>query len=50
MNKYKIFTGISWDKKTLRILPPLNVKKSDLKLFINSLDKTLKSCTHSDSR
>ncbi|HRE41133.1 MAG TPA: aminotransferase class III-fold pyridoxal phosphate-dependent enzyme [Ignavibacteria bacterium] len=50
LNKYKIFTGISWDKKTLRILPPLNVKKSDLKLFINSLDKTLKSCTHSDSR
>ncbi|HCN37178.1 MAG TPA: aspartate aminotransferase family protein [Bacteroidetes bacterium] len=50
LNDYKIFTGISWDKKTLRILPPLNVKKSELDIFIKSLEKTLKSCTDTDSR
>ncbi|MEN8825782.1 MAG: aminotransferase class III-fold pyridoxal phosphate-dependent enzyme [Wenyingzhuangia sp.] len=38
---YKIFTGGSSNKKLLRILPPLNVRKSDLEVFIKALKDLL---------
>lgn len=38
---HKIFTGGSSNKKLLRILPPLNVRKSDLEIFIKALKDLL---------
>ncbi|MEN8764667.1 MAG: aspartate aminotransferase family protein [Wenyingzhuangia sp.] len=38
---HKIFTGGSSNKKLLRILPPLNVRKSDLEVFIKALKDLL---------
>lgn len=38
---YKIFTGGASNKNLLRILPPLNVKKQDLDVFIKALKELL---------
>ena len=37
----KIFTGGAMNKKLLRILPPLNVTKKDIDVFVNALKKLL---------
>jgi len=37
----KIFTGGAMNKKILRILPPLNVTKQDIDVFVNALKKLL---------
>ena len=37
----KIFTGGAMNKKLLRILPPLNVTKQDIDLFVQALKKTI---------
>ncbi|UOF94494.1 MAG: aminotransferase class III-fold pyridoxal phosphate-dependent enzyme [Bacteroides sp.] len=39
--KYKIFTGLSGDHKTLRILPPLNITYKEVDYFLNILDQKL---------
>ncbi|HBK70536.1 MAG TPA: aspartate aminotransferase family protein, partial [Flavobacteriaceae bacterium] len=36
-----IFTGGAMNKKLLRILPPLNVKKEHIDTFINALKELL---------
>jgi acetylornithine/N-succinyldiaminopimelate aminotransferase len=45
LSGYRIFTGTSSNKNTIRILPALNIKKEELDIFINAftevLDKTL---------
>jgi len=38
---HKIFTGSSSNKNTLRILPPLNIKTSELDIFIEAFAHTL---------
>ncbi|MGY5352484.1 aspartate aminotransferase family protein [Wenyingzhuangia sp. IMCC45533] len=38
---YKIFTGGAMNKNLLRILPPLNVTKADIDVFINALRELL---------
>lgn len=42
---HKIFTGGSSDKHTIRILPALNISRSELDIFLSALDKVLKSQT-----
>lgn len=37
----KIFTGGAMNKKLLRILPPLNVTKQDIDIFVDALKKVL---------
>ena len=37
----KIFTGGAMNKKLLRILPPLNVTKQDIEIFVDALKKVL---------
>jgi acetylornithine/N-succinyldiaminopimelate aminotransferase len=37
----KIFTGGAMNKRLLRILPPLNVKKEDIDVFVNALKNIL---------
>lgn len=44
--KHSIFTGSSSDKNTLRILPALNLSKSDADIFIDAFNQVLPS-THS---
>ncbi|MCF7567110.1 aminotransferase class III-fold pyridoxal phosphate-dependent enzyme [Sabulilitoribacter arenilitoris] len=39
--KYKIFTGGAANKKLLRILPPLNIKKQHIDVFFEALKKAL---------
>ncbi len=41
VQKYRIFTGSSAGKHTIRLLPPLNIKMNELSLFIDSLKKIL---------
>jgi len=41
LSEYKIFTGSSSDKNTIRILPALNLKKADADLFLNALTSVL---------
>lgn len=41
VTKYKIFTGSSAGKQTIRLLPPLNIGINDLSSFIDSLKKIL---------
>ncbi len=38
---YKIFTGGAMNKNLLRILPPLNVTKADIDVFVNALKALL---------
>jgi len=38
---YKIFTGGASNKNLLRILPPLNVTKNDIDVFVNALKELL---------
>ncbi|MCF6297258.1 MAG: aspartate aminotransferase family protein, partial [Flavobacteriaceae bacterium] len=38
---YHIFTGGAMNKNLLRILPPLNVKKENIDIFINALKEIL---------
>ena len=40
---HQIFTGASSNKKLLRILPPLNIKKEHFKTFFEALKKALKN-------
>ena len=35
--KHKVFTGAASNKKLLRILPPLNIKKEHINLFFDAL-------------
>ncbi|WP_300434813.1 aminotransferase class III-fold pyridoxal phosphate-dependent enzyme [Christiangramia sp.] len=39
---HHIFTGAASNKKLLRILPPLNIKKEEFKIFFEALKKVLK--------
>lgn len=41
VKKYKIFTGSSSGKQTIRLLPPLNIKTNELFSFLESLKKIL---------
>lgn len=41
--KHKIFTGASSNKKQLRILPPLNIKKNHFDMFFEALKIVLKN-------
>lgn len=41
LSDYKIFTGSSSDKNTLRILPALNIKKEDIDKFLVALKEVL---------
>lgn len=41
VTKYKIFTGSSAGKQTIRLLPPLNIEINELSSFIHSLKKIL---------
>ncbi|AFL85215.1 ornithine/acetylornithine aminotransferase [Belliella baltica DSM 15883] len=41
VNKYKIFTGSSSSKHTIRLLPPLNIEIIQLSSFLDSLKKIL---------
>lgn len=41
VNKYKIFTGSSAGKHTIRLLPPLNIEINQLYSFLESLKKIL---------
>jgi len=43
--EHQIFTGASANKKLLRILPPLNIKKEHFESFFNALQKALKNQT-----
>ncbi|SDR68080.1 aminotransferase class III-fold pyridoxal phosphate-dependent enzyme [Gramella sp. MAR_2010_147] len=43
--EHQIFTGASSNKKLLRILPPLNIKKEHFESFFNALQKALKNQT-----
>ena len=43
LNEYKIFTGSSSDKNTIRILPALNLKKEDADIFLNAFSKILQA-------
>ena len=41
LKDYKIFTGSSSDKNTIRILPALNLKKEDADIFLNAFNQVL---------
>ncbi|PSL02292.1 aspartate aminotransferase family protein [Cecembia rubra] len=41
VKQYKIFTGSSAGKHTIRLLPPLNIKINELSSFLDSLKKIL---------
>ncbi len=41
LNEYRIFTGASSDKNTLRILPALNLSKQDADTFLQALQQIL---------
>lgn len=41
VKKYKIFTGSSSGKHTIRLLPPLNIEMKELSSFLDSLKKIL---------
>jgi acetylornithine/N-succinyldiaminopimelate aminotransferase len=41
VNKFKIFTGSSAGKHTIRLLPPLNIEMKELSSFLDSLKKIL---------
>jgi len=43
LSKFRIFTGISHDKKTLRILPPLTVTKKEIKIFLNAFKEIMQN-------
>ena len=39
--EHKVFVGSSSDPNTIRILPPLSIKKSQLDYFVESLKSVL---------
>ena len=39
--EHQIFTGGSANKKLLRILPPLNITKAEIDIFIKALKEVL---------
>jgi acetylornithine aminotransferase len=41
IKQYRMFTGSSAGKHTIRLLPPLNIQIKDLTLFLESLQKSL---------
>jgi acetylornithine/N-succinyldiaminopimelate aminotransferase len=41
LQRFKVFTGLSSDKKTLRILPPLNITKKEARIFLESLKEVI---------
>ncbi len=41
LHEYKVFTGASSNKNTLRILPALNLKKAEADIFLEAFQKTL---------
>ena len=41
VTKYRIFTGSSAGKHTIRLLPPLNIELNQLSSFLDSLKKIL---------
>ena len=41
LTKHQIFTGSAADPNTLRLLPPLNIQKAELKIFLEALKKEL---------
>ena len=41
LSEYKMFTGSSSDKNTIRILPALNLKKTDADAFLDALKAVL---------
>jgi acetylornithine aminotransferase len=45
LHEYKIFTGSSSNKNTLRILPALNIQKAELDYFLNAFMQVLEKTT-----
>lgn len=45
LKTHKIFTGSSSNKNTLRILPPLNITKSEVDIFLKAFQSVLKPKT-----
>ena len=43
LQKHKIFTGSSSEKHTLRILPALNIQKSEIDVFLTAFEASLKT-------
>jgi acetylornithine/N-succinyldiaminopimelate aminotransferase len=41
LNEYRIFTGSSSDKNTIRILPALNIKKEEADVFLNAFKSVM---------
>jgi acetylornithine aminotransferase len=41
LHEYKIFTGASSNKNTLRILPALNITKVEADLFLDAFKKVM---------
>ncbi len=39
----KIFTGYSAGKNTIRLLPPLNIRKAEADMFLNAIEKIFKN-------
>ena len=39
--EHKIFTGSASNKNTIRILPPLNIGKEEIDIFLNALKKEI---------
>ncbi|MDR5590651.1 aspartate aminotransferase family protein [Christiangramia sp. SM2212] len=44
--EHKVFTGASSNKKLLRILPPLNIKKEHFEVFFHAIKEVLKNQEH----
>jgi acetylornithine aminotransferase len=42
LHKHKIFTGTSSNKNTLRILPPLTIRKVEVDLFLDAFVSSIK--------
>jgi acetylornithine aminotransferase len=43
LTKYKIFTGTSSNKNTLRILPPLTITRAEIDIFLDAFASSLKT-------
>jgi acetylornithine aminotransferase len=43
LTKYKIFTGTSSNKNTLRILPPLTITRAEIDIFLSAFALSLKT-------
>jgi acetylornithine aminotransferase len=49
LTEYKVFTGASSDKNTLRILPPLNISREETDIFLNAFQNVLEKYPHHET-